>query len=57
MACWIDRFAMALVFDAARGAGPDVFVGNGVGVFGGDVDILVGERRGAFLGPGWERRG
>lgn len=44
---------MPLEFDAAGGvgAGPDVFVGDGVGVLGCDFDAAVGEGMGAFLGP------
>lgn len=41
MAGGIDGAGMALEFDAAGGggAGPDVFVGDGVAVFGRDVDV------------------
>lgn len=42
---------MALEFHAARHAGPDVFVGDGVAVFDCDMDVAVGERGGAFTGP------
>ena len=44
---------MAFELDAAGGvrAGPDIFVGDGVGVLGCDLDAAVGEGVGAFLGP------
>lgn len=42
---------MALEFHAARRASPDVFVSDGVAVFGRDVDVAVGEGGGAFTGP------
>lgn len=40
MACGIDGAGVALELDAAGGgrAGPDVLVGDGVAVFGRDVD-------------------
>lgn len=52
---------MTFIFLAAAGvggrvgggrAGPDVFVGDGVGVFCGDVDGEMGEIGGDFVGPG-----
>jgi len=36
----IDGTRMALELRRAGSAGPDVFVGDGVGVFGCDVDVL-----------------
>ena len=51
MARRIDGLGVALVFGAAGGAGPDVFVGDGVGVFGGYFDAAVGEGAGAFGCP------
>ena len=47
----IDGARVSLEFEAAEGAGPDVFVGDGVGVLGGDVDVEVGEEVGCFSGP------
>lgn len=42
---------MTFVLQLARVADPDVFVGNGVGVFGGYIDVAVGEGLGTFPGP------
>lgn len=42
---------MALKFHTTRRAGPDVFVGDDVAVFGCDMDVTVGEGGGAFAGP------
>ena len=42
---------MPLEFCAAEGADPDVLVGDGVSVLGGDDYVTVGEGVGDFLGP------
>lgn len=48
---------MTFVVLATGGAGPDISVSYGVGVFGGDVDGEVGEGKGYFMGPSWRERG
>lgn len=57
MALEIDGFGVALILGRAErgGAGPDVLVGDVVGVFCGDVDGVVsilGECGGEVVGPG-----
>ena len=47
----VDAFRVALELCPADGAGPDVLVGDGVGVFGGDGDVAVSEGVRDFLGP------
>ena len=42
---------MAFILSFASGAGPDVFVGYGVGVFGCYGYFAVGESFGAFVSP------
>ena len=42
---------MAFILSFASGAGPDVFVGDGVGVFGCYGYVAVGKGFGAFASP------
>lgn len=52
MARGVNGFGVAGEFSGAGCAGPDVFVGDGVGVFGGYGDGAVGKGAGDFVGPG-----
>ena len=47
----VDGFRMALELGRTGDAGPDVFVGDGVGVFCCDVDVLGCEGCGEFVCP------
>ncbi len=47
----IDRFAVAFILSLASLADPDVFVGNGIGVFSRYGYVAVGEGFGAFARP------
>lgn len=50
----VDGFGVSLEFDAAGGAGPDVFVRDGVVVFGRHADVTVRESVGRLACPSGE---